>query len=136
MEKLILTFLLPPPPPPQTRILRTPPSSPLMTSHSGKWPFKKMSGGLRKILNSPPLYRTWDLKNSDVSSYILWALGLRKIPSFSLGLGENSDLSLSIRLWDIEKIRATSSTDMKHVSIAWTWTGIFKSQNLCSFLPQ
>ena len=29
-------------------------SLPLMTSHSGKWPFGKMSGGLRKIFRSGP----------------------------------------------------------------------------------
>ena len=60
----------------------------------GKWPFEKMSGGLGKNFESLP--RSWDLeefrasllasietqKNSELSSYILWAPGLGKIPSF------------------------------------------------------
>ena len=57
------------------------PPHPLMTSHLGKWLFEKMSGGRRKIPNSPLLFRLWDFENSDLSS----ALGFNKIPSFSQG---------------------------------------------------
>ena len=38
----------------QYQDLRVHPSPPLMTSYSGKWPFGKMSGGLRKIFRSGP----------------------------------------------------------------------------------
>ena len=37
------------------------------------------------------------------------------------------------RLWDLEKIRAISSMDMKHVFIAGTSTGVSKSQ---TYLPK
>jgi len=97
-----------------------------------------------------------------------WALGLGKIPSFSIGLyrdlekfqslllyimgsgiWENSDflprpwdmgkIPISpplYRLWDLDKIRAILSMDMKHVSIAGTWTEIYtRSPRWISYNP-
>ena len=92
-----------------------------------------------KFLISPPLYRPWDLKNSDLSSiglglgknseFLLRLWDLRKIPNFPplrrpWDTGKIPISPTLYRLWNLEKIRAISSTDMKHVFIAGTWTGI------------
>ena len=53
--------------------------------------------GLRKIPNSSPLYRPWDLKNYDLFSSIQ-VLGLRKILSLT-----------SYMIWDLEKFRPLHS---------------------------
>ena len=59
------------------------------------------------------LYWPWVLHISFIiPSYFFIFLRLRKIPSF-LGSGT------------LRTIRAISSMDMKHVSIAGTWTGIY-----------
>ena len=71
-----------------------------------------ISPGTCRIPISPPIYYgsgTW--KNSELLPRP-WDLG--KIP--------NSPPLY--RPWDVEKIRAVSSMDMKHVSVAGTWTGI------------
>ena len=83
-----------------------------------------------KDLLSPYIGRgTW--KNSDLSSYIIimgsWTWKrFRSLPLYRLwDLQKSRSLLLYMYvLWHLEKIRAISTMDMKHVSIAGTRTGI------------
>ena len=73
------------------------------------------------------IFSSYILHNSFISSSYFWDLEkFRSLLLYIMGSGTQKRFRSPplCRLWDLEKIRAISSMDMKHDSIAGTWTGI------------